>query len=197
MASQIDFKAFSIGSGANVMTQAAYEALAALGVGYSSGTAPSNAFNKTFRQSSVMAAALATYISNTLDADVLDNGDLAALVGQLDAAIRAVVRQASGSAIVPLTFGSTINWDLANGSIFSVTMANNATLAVPANLAAGAYAIYVAQDSTGSHTLDFAANFRSSLGIPPILSTAPNAVDLLSFVSDGTHLDVSIQRSLS
>lgn len=84
---QNDFKAFAIDPTANVLDQASYEALAALLSGYQAGIAQSNQLNKTWRQSSVIASVLAQYISNQTGQDVLDNGDTAALLAQLVAAI--------------------------------------------------------------------------------------------------------------
>lgn len=85
---QIDFKPIAIAGVPNVISQAAFEGAPWLGPGRQPGILPSADFNKIVRQSSVMVAALATYISNnTGGADVLDNGDLAALVAQLQNAI--------------------------------------------------------------------------------------------------------------
>ena len=82
-----DFKAFAIGGSANVLTQVQYEALAALGVGFATGLAPSAAFNKAWRQSSFIAAAIAQVISDLSATDVLDDGNLSVLVAKIKATI--------------------------------------------------------------------------------------------------------------
>lgn len=69
-----NFKPFAIGSGANVTSQADYEALAALITGFQSGKASSAQINKAIRQSSVMSYVLAQFISDSTANDVLDNG---------------------------------------------------------------------------------------------------------------------------
>lgn len=82
-----NFKAFAIDQLANVLDQASYEAMAALPLGFSAGIALSPQLNKAWRQSSVMASVLAQYIANQTGQDVLDNGDMVTLQGQLVASI--------------------------------------------------------------------------------------------------------------
>lgn len=83
-----DFLPFAGGAGANVLTQAAYVAQAALrSNGFSAGTAQSAQLNKVWRQSSIMAAALAQMISDNTGADVLDDGTTAAILGNLKNAV--------------------------------------------------------------------------------------------------------------
>ncbi|ASN68791.1 hypothetical protein 7AX3_51 [uncultured Caudovirales phage] len=78
-----NFKPFAIGNGANVSTQADYEALAALATGFQAGKASSAQINKALRQATVMAYVLAQYISDTAAVDVLDNGNPANLLANL------------------------------------------------------------------------------------------------------------------
>lgn len=83
---QNDFKPFAIGSGANVTSQADWEALTALATGFQSGTASSAQVNKAIRQASFIAAALAQYTSDKTEGDVLDDGDQAAFITKMTAA---------------------------------------------------------------------------------------------------------------
>lgn len=71
-----NFKPFATGVGANVTSQADYEALTALATGFQSGKAASAQINKALRQSSFVSSALAQFISDKLNQDVLDNGDI-------------------------------------------------------------------------------------------------------------------------
>lgn len=71
-----NFKAFGIGAGANVTSQSEYESLGALLTGFQSGKASSAQINKVLRQASFVTSALAQFISDKLNQDVLDNGDL-------------------------------------------------------------------------------------------------------------------------
>lgn len=83
-----NFKPFGIGSGANVTSQADYEALAALLSGFTSGKASSAQVNKALRQGTVMASVLAQFIANTTGLDVLDNGNTATLLTNFLAALK-------------------------------------------------------------------------------------------------------------
>lgn len=85
--STIDFIPFATGGGANVVSQGTYVGAAWVGSGFAAGIAPSNQLNKVWRQSSFVAAAVATYISNQLSIDVLDDGVLATFVANLALAI--------------------------------------------------------------------------------------------------------------
>lgn len=83
---QNDFKSFAVGAGANVTSQADWEALPALVTGFQSGKASSAQINKAIRQASFIAAALAQYTSDNTGDDVLDDGDQAAFITKMAAA---------------------------------------------------------------------------------------------------------------
>lgn len=87
-----NFKAFGIGAGANVTSQADYEALAALLTGFQSGKASSAQINKALRQSSTMAYVLAQFISDSASVDVLDNGGLAAILANLKNSVQNIAK---------------------------------------------------------------------------------------------------------
>ncbi|WP_333602655.1 gp53-like domain-containing protein [Atlantibacter hermannii] len=78
-----DFKPFATGAGANVMSQADYQALAALITGFQSGKASSAQVNKALRQATFVSAALAQFVSDKTGVDVLDDGDLSGFVTKL------------------------------------------------------------------------------------------------------------------
>ncbi|MFO6489167.1 hypothetical protein ACLB3U_17685 [Escherichia coli] len=75
-----DFKAFATDRSANVMSQEEWEALPALLSGFTAGKASSAQVNKVIRQASFIAAALAQFVSDKTQRDVLDNGDLPGFV---------------------------------------------------------------------------------------------------------------------
>ncbi|HFN1393791.1 TPA: hypothetical protein ACHBOL_004080, partial [Escherichia coli] len=75
-----DFKAFATDRNANVMSQEEWEALPALLSGFTAGKASSAQVNKAIRQASFIAAALAQFVSDKTQRDVLDNGDLPGFV---------------------------------------------------------------------------------------------------------------------
>ncbi|EMQ2227323.1 hypothetical protein WAS61_004681 [Citrobacter freundii] len=84
-----DFKPFSVAGGANVISQADYEALAALSTGFISGVAKANEINKVLRQASFIAAALAQFVSDKGNVDVLDDGSVSGFVTKLTNAFAA------------------------------------------------------------------------------------------------------------
>lgn len=75
-----DFKAFATDRNANVISQEEWEALPALLSGFTAGKAFSAQVNKVIRQASFIAAALAQFVSDKTQRDVLDNGDLPGFV---------------------------------------------------------------------------------------------------------------------
>ncbi|WP_440530995.1 phage baseplate protein [Serratia marcescens] len=70
-----EFKPFAIGEYANVLSQDEYEALPAVGAGFTAGVAKSEELNKVWRQSSVMSSVLGDFIAINSGDDVLDDGD--------------------------------------------------------------------------------------------------------------------------
>ncbi|VUT16878.1 hypothetical protein SB6413_06081 [Klebsiella pasteurii] len=86
-----DFKPFAVGAGANVLTQDEWEALVALSTGFTAGIARAGEINKALRQATVMASVLAQYIADTSGSDVLDDGDIGALVVKLKNTINSII----------------------------------------------------------------------------------------------------------
>ena len=95
---------------------------------------------------------------------------------------------AAGDATQALTDAATITWDVDNGNVGTVTIAGNRVMAAPTNLIVGAMVLKVTQDGTGDRTLTWNSAFKWSAGVAPVLSTAANAVDIVSFVCDGTNI---------
>ncbi len=78
--------------------------------------------------------------------------------------------------------GGVLTPDMAESNNFSVTLAGNWTLANPANLEPGqSGAIVVTQDATGSRALAFGSHYKFAGGTPPILTSAPGAIDHLYY----------------
>ena len=53
------------------------------------------------------------------------------------------------------------------------------------------------QDGTGSRTLAYNAIYKWPAGVAPVLSTAANAIDILTFVSDGTNMYGVAQKAFA
>lgn len=85
--------------------------------------------------------------------------------------------------------------DLSNPANNLTLSAASTALAVPNNLRAGAtYVWKIKQDATGGRTITFPAIFKHPFGVAPLLSTGPNAVDILTGLCDGTNIYLSIAR---
>ena len=99
---QNDFKPFATNRDANIIGQAEYETLAALGNGFAKGLAKSSELNKVMRQSSSITAALARFATAKTGEALLDNGDIDTLCRQIETAIGSVssllIAEAQGSA---------------------------------------------------------------------------------------------------
>lgn len=92
-----------------------------------------------------------------------------------------------------LTDASTITWNASTQQVAKVllTAAVGATraLGAPSNLVdGGTYILRVTQSSTGSNALTYNAVYKWPGGVAPTLSTANNAIDILTFISDGTNM---------
>jgi hypothetical protein len=83
MSRTVDYLPFSINIGSNVQGQSSYVIEPIRLTGHQAGVAKSAVVNKSLRQSSVMVAALANMLSEALDVDLFDNGDVAALTALL------------------------------------------------------------------------------------------------------------------
>jgi len=95
MSTENDFLPFAVGGSANVVTQAAYAALAStlLQTGFTAGVAPSVQLNKVWRQSSIMAAVIAQFIVAETGQTAIDDGTTATLLANFTAAIVAASKQ--------------------------------------------------------------------------------------------------------
>jgi hypothetical protein len=88
-----------------------------------------------------------------------------------------------------LTDQATIAWDVSTSQVAKVTLGGNRTMGAPTNLkAGGTYVLRVIQDGTGSRTITWNAVFKWPAATAPTLTTTASAVDIFTFVSDGTNL---------
>lgn len=95
----------------------------------------------------------------------------------------------SSGATATLTDDVTIAWDVGIANIATITLGGNRTLDAPTNLQnGGTYILIVKQDGAGSRTLAYNAVFKWGDATAPTLTTTASAVDILTFVSDGTSL---------
>lgn len=88
-----------------------------------------------------------------------------------------------------LVDGANIAWNLDLNQTATVTLTDNRTLDNPTNMrAGGTHIVRVVQDATGSRTLAFGSAYKWMGGVAPTLTTTANAVDILTFYTDGTDM---------
>jgi hypothetical protein len=92
--------------------------------------------------------------------------------------------------VLALTDGATIGGDDSGANVFSVTIAGNRTLSVPANLQAGAsYLFAITNDATAGRTLTLASGFKFPSGVTWNPDTGAGKTNVLTCVCiDGTNL---------
>ena len=90
-----------------------------------------------------------------------------------------------------VTFASTLAWTVTAAQVGTCTMTGNiTTVSAPTGIVnGGTYVLILKQDGTGSRTITgWNAVWKFPGGTHPTLTTAANAVDILTFVSDGTNM---------
>jgi hypothetical protein len=85
--------------------------------------------------------------------------------------------------------GPTISWNVAIAQVAKVTLGGSRTMAAPTNLIdGGCYILRVIQGGSGSNTITWNSVFKWPSATAPTLTTTIGAIDIVSFVSDGTNL---------
>ena len=88
-----------------------------------------------------------------------------------------------------LVDAANIDWDLDTQSAAKVTLGGNRTMNAPTNqVDASVYNLRIIQDGTGTRTIIWNAVFKFGDAGTPTLSTAMNAIDIITFESDGTNM---------
>ena len=91
-----------------------------------------------------------------------------------------------------LSYSATITPDVANGNVQIITLTGEVTFSAFTNPIAGqSLTLIVKQDATGSRALTSTMKFA---GASKTLSTAANAVDILSITYDGTNYWASLSK---
>ncbi|KFK92581.1 hypothetical protein JV45_20350, partial [Serratia sp. Ag2] len=102
-----EFLPFGLNSGANVLSPTDWLALSSRSAGFTTGVAKSKEMNTAWRQSSVIANAVAQFIADNSGQDVLDNGDTKTLQVNLVNALTQFINKG----YLPLT-GGTLTGEL-------------------------------------------------------------------------------------
>jgi Protein of unknown function (DUF2793) len=129
----------------------------------------------------------ATTDASLLTSGTLNDARLSANVPLLSAV--GIFTKAQGSASVALVDAASIVVDASLSNTFLVTLGGNRTLSNPSSLQDGfVYNFHVKQDATGSRLLTYGSVFKFGAAGAPLLSTAANASDWMSFQCVGTDL---------
>lgn len=128
MAVTNQFLPWATGGGANVNSFATYLALAERLTGFSAGLAKSIDANSAIRQSTFVTAAIAQFMSDTLAANVNDDGNSAEFEAQFIAALQAKINAAIAAFVPPtqsgLFLGETLLTGGATGNFTAAAAAN-------------------------------------------------------------------------
>jgi hypothetical protein len=81
--------------------------------------------------------------------------------------------------------GTTQTLSLTNGTFQTVTLTGNCTFTMPTATAGQSFILIVSQDATGGRTATFTSVKWPGGSAPTITSTA-SAIDILTFVANGT-----------
>lgn len=94
-----------------------------------------------------------------------------------------------GGSYLQLADEASVIWDVEQKPAAFVVLGGNRAVADPVNMTPGlTYKLTVIQDASGSRTLTWGGSYKFPGGTPPTLSTAGNAVDELTFNSDGSNM---------
>ncbi len=110
--------------------------------------------------------------------------------------------QQQGFTRVSLTDASTITWNAQTQQsayvLLTSAVGGTRALGAPSNLVSGfTYILVVQQSSTGSNALTYNSVYKWPGGVAPVLSTANNAIDILTFISDGTNMYGVAQKAFA
>ena len=81
--------------------------------------------------------------------------------------------------------GTTKTLSLASGTFQTVTLTGNCTFTMPTATAGQSFLLIVTQDATGGRTATF-TGVKYPGGTVPVITVAASAIDIISFVSNGT-----------
>ncbi len=102
------------------------------------------------------------------------------------------------AAMASLSDAASIAWDLNSAQTAKVTLGGSRTLADPTNMqAGGTYVLLVQQDASGGRNLSFGDAYKFAGGATPSFTGDAGAVDILTFVSDGSAMYGVAQQNFS
>ncbi len=94
-----------------------------------------------------------------------------------------------------LTSASAVSWDVAANQVAGLTLGHNATMGAATNqVNGGVYILKVTQGSSAK-TLSWNSNYKWPGNTAPVMTATASAIDVFTFVSDGTYMYGSFSGS--
>jgi hypothetical protein len=179
MSFEVDYLPCAVASGNNADTQANFVGSGYQLNGFVNGLAQPFQANKLWRQSSMIAAAVANFISNELGIPILDDGNLPELITNLTDAI-ASTAQGAQQRLVTVAFSPTPVFDASQGDSFEIVLTGNVTSSTLVNVTPGqSLRFVIKQDATGGHTFVPPANLPQAT-----ISLTASATNIQNFFVD-------------
>jgi hypothetical protein len=179
MSLEVDYLPVATAAGNNADSQANFDGSGYQQLGFVNGIAQPFQANKLWRQSSMIAAAVANFIANELNINVLDDGNLAELITNLT---NAIVSAAKGgtTGVVSIPFSPTPVFDASQGNTFEIVLTGSVTSSTLVNVTPGqALRFIVKQDGAGGHP------FVPPGSLPMAqISIAPSKTNIQAFIVD-------------
>lgn len=185
MSLEVDYLPVAAAGGANVDSQANFVGSGYQLDGFTVGTANPQQANKIWRQASMMAAAVANFIANTLNINVLDDGNIANLITNFTNAVTAACRNAM-NVVVTVAYSATPVFDASHGNTFEIVLTGNVTSSTVINLVPGqGLRFIVKQDATGGHAFP-QPTVPATAGTVPLaaIDTAASKINIQRFIVD-------------
>jgi hypothetical protein len=179
MSLEVDYLPVATAAGNNADSQANFEGSGYQTLGFVNGIAQPFQANKLWRQSSMIAAAVANFIANELNINVLDDGNLAELITNLT---NAIVSAAKGgtTGVVSVPFSATPVFDASQGSTFEIVLTGAVTSSTLVNVTPGqALRFIVKEDGAGGHLFAAPANLPMAA-----INTAASKTNIQAFIVD-------------
>jgi hypothetical protein len=97
--------------------------------------------------------------------------------------------------LATLTSGTTVAWDAGSAQSATLTLGHNVTISDATNHAAGGvYLLRIVQGATAK-TVSWGSGYKWPGGSAPTMTATASAVDVFTFVSDGTNMYGSFSGS--
>jgi hypothetical protein len=155
-------------------------------------TAAAGSFTTLAASSTVSGAGFSTYLASP--PAIGGTSAAAGTFTTLTSTGRTVIKDLTET-VATVTFAATITPNVANGTVQTVTLTGNVTFSAFASPVTGqSLTLIIVQDATGSRTLTSTMKFS---GASKTLSTAANAIDIMTVFYDGTNYYASLAKGFA